>query len=1114
MAQNNFSIALLAMARGVADAKQAAESAKDVEIAVDEENTLKANGKDTGIKIITENGVAKAVGAALSSSDTASKLAEEQAAFRQSQISANIQIALEKGVFYIEDGLTSDLRGKALSGWWKTNKQTPEEAALVSAQIQDYINRLPSGVVVKARHGSVFSIDKNVGALPEKFGTDGRRITVGGMTLTIDGAQPCIYIDKDSGDGRVYDFRGAEFIVESLGVNAFEYTGDNNVILNGGIMRTRALLEFGYVRGADKDKMLFAPIDGWTKERPDIGFGYADKGLWELGFNTTTLRHDLARYRNNAAQVHEVRQPDGMNKARCAELTRQESSRKYDSVGGYWDENGESAFPQDDGTTSPMWGKWRGGQRGSRGNGITLYNCHNTTIFDFDIEGFDGSAVQMGLYATQDCQDVAGGDTATAEAKGMIAYDTLICGGWFDKMYTGGVGAVRAVGLTVTGLQCQGNKVGHPDWSVEHSRDGKMVTIDPGYMLWTSRYMPMVSVVFTNNHFGTAARKVIDAHTGNDITITGNSGSAGYYGISVVIEETFASQRDAGAPAETSSFYYQESNMTIANNNVMGGVYGVHLNNGATGIKARKDRGLWWLRGNIKVRDNIIKSAYVGVCYNYGHYGFDITGNSVTFANKLGEPYGQRRLNTINVTDGGSGYSAGTYLTISGGGELARDGYAEPVIKDGVITSVVVRKTGTRYEDAASIVVTAVDPTGAGSGATFSATISETSYAYMIGAEPRYGAMQVNFTGNRAANSPDGNFGRLLVSGTCIGSTFRDNLFNETPYTKGDDASKPYISAKDYVHRSGLPSQLLAQTQDHVDSHHENNKAINELSGKVTDLLFKNKYVTTKAPEVPLTSSEIETLVNNRVAAILAEKNVQASEPAASPESQAGTQSQPEATNEEPTSGLPKILSFNMATATGSLVRDDSNAVTVEVGGSYPPPGWSDVADVSGENKFIMARLKDKVSASAGVYPRFKVDLSAETESTIVLPIKVHSLGTRAGVVSIGLTPYVSDDISTSLLIDKKTETNQIAIRNMSRYSVSIDGVANTADTRLDYDKWYILVLKSKLGGEYINLGTNHTGNGQIDADFGAGLTVYRNHTPSAEDLNSLVESLKVKYHK
>ncbi|KLT71884.1 hypothetical protein PL75_11250, partial [Neisseria arctica] len=75
-----------------------------------------------------------------------------------------------------------------------------------------------------------------------------------------------------------------------------------------------------------------------------------------------------------------------------------------------------------------MWGKWRGEQRGSRGNGITLYICHNTTIFDFDIEGFVGSAVQMGLYATQDCPDVAGGDSTTAVAEGMSAYDTLICG--------------------------------------------------------------------------------------------------------------------------------------------------------------------------------------------------------------------------------------------------------------------------------------------------------------------------------------------------------------------------------------------------------------------------------------------------------------------------------------------------------------------------------------------------------------------------------------------------------------------------------------------------------------------------------------------------------------
>lgn len=1149
--QSNIDKGFIEIAKKVSEAVRTAEAAKNVTFSVDDAGAVSLNGKETGATVSTPSTISKAVGAALGSPDTASRIHDEQAAFRQQQNLSNIQIALEKGVYYIEDGLTSDLRGKALSGYWKTNKQTPQEAAKVSAQIQNYINSLPSGVMVKARYGSVFSVDKNVGAMPEKFGADGRRLTVGGMTLTIDGAQPCIYIDKDSGEGRVYDFRGAMFIVESAGLGLFEFTGDNNVILHGGILRTRALLEFGYVRGADRDKMLFAPIDGWTKERPDIGFGYADKGLWELGFNTTTLRHDLARYRNNAAQVHEVRQPEGMNKARCAELTRQQSSRKYESVGGYWDENGESAFPQDDGTTSPMWGKWRGGQRGSRGNGITLYNCRNTTIYDFDIEGFDGSAIQAGLYGTQDCQDVQGGDVRTAEAKGMIAYDTLICGGWFDKMYTGGIGAVRVVGFTVTGLQCQGNKVGHPDWSVEHSRDGNMVTVDPGYMLWTSRYMPLLGVVYSRNNFGVAARKVIDAHAGNDIVIEHNTGSAGYYGISVVVEEVFAAAGGRTAPAESSTYYYQESNMLINNNNVISGVYGIHLNNGATGIKARKDQNLWWLRANIKVRDNIVKAPFVGLIYNYGHYGFDITGNSVTFANRLGEPYGQRRLNTIAVTSGGTGYSTQTYLTITGGGEMARDGHAEPVIKDGVITSVIVRQTGTRYENADSVVVTAVDPAGTGSGAAFKATVSETSYAYMIGAEARYGAMQVNFSGNRSSNSPDGNFGRLLVSGACIGSTFRDNFFNETPYVKGEDAAKPYVSTREYVHRSGIASQLLAQTQDHVDSFHENNKAINELTGKVTELSFKNKYVTTKAPEKALSEAEIDKLVSAKVAAAVAAMPAApasatataAPAPAAPTTSQgdsgsaAATQagdgaaqnqaggaaqtipapesSQPVSASEEESAKQVKVSTFSFDDATDEGASTTDGTVRMTVAGTARMTNTASLVHKDDPHKSVETRLA-AASATSGRWWAIDGLNTGENENvTLILPIRVDAFPSNRSVMFLASGKLADGSQATgnnaSVLITKSTtEEGRFTFNTNAR--VHVNGAAVKPAQTYATGEWLILALTWQAEIAGVALLGRHDGNPVVPGRIGAGATVLRGADLSAAETVAKINELKQIY--
>lgn len=219
----------------------------------------------------------------------------------------------------------------------------------------------------------------------------------------------------------------------------------------------------------------------------------------------------------------------------------------------------------------------------------------------------------------------------------------------------------------------------------------------------------------------------------------------------------------------------------------------------------------------------------------------------------------------------------------------------------------------------------------------------------------------------------------------------------------------------------------------------------------------------------------------------------------------------PSETEAAPSGSLPQVLTFGMASATATSVRDDSNAVAVEMAGSNPPPDWTDMADVSGDIKFVKGRLKGH-TLSAGVYPRIKVDLDAATESTIVIPLRIHSLGARASVISLGMTPFQSDASGAGFVTDKKTDTNQAAIRNMSRYSVEVDGAANTADTRLDYGSWHIVVFKAKFGGEYLNLGTGHNGNGQLDADFGEGLTVYRNHTPTAEQLKTLVDGLKAKY--
>ena len=112
------------------------------------------------------------------------------------------------------------------------------------------------------------------------------------------------------------DFSKAWFIVEEMGQDVFHLCdgSDGNRIIHGGNIRTRAYLKYGYVRGADLDKMLFRPIDGWTKERPHIGTGLAEKGTAEAGLNSTTYPIvDNDCYLNNSLITSISRQPSLRN---------------------------------------------------------------------------------------------------------------------------------------------------------------------------------------------------------------------------------------------------------------------------------------------------------------------------------------------------------------------------------------------------------------------------------------------------------------------------------------------------------------------------------------------------------------------------------------------------------------------------------------------------------------------------------------------------------------------------------------------------------------------------------------------------------------------------------
>lgn len=1092
---NNLEKALSAIAKNTKAAKDAAAEAKE----------MAAPAK-----------IATAVNGALSEVETAAKVAALQAKHE-----TGMKLAIERGVYYLEDALTEELRGKVLSGFFKTNKQTPAEAAVISRAVTEYIERIPNGSYITARQGSVFSVDKNVGYKPDVFGADGRKVTVGGMTLTIDGAQPCIYIRNKS--NCFFDFRGVMFIAESFGVNVFEMDGgEGNVIMHGGVIRTRRWMEKGYVGGRQG---LFAPIDGWTPENPHIGYGYADKGLYDLGFNTTRLLHDLARYRNNAAQVQDVKKPDDLTRAQIKEYERKQSKKVDLGVGGYWNADGtKNEFPQEDGSVSEKWGKWSGGQRGSSANGWLIYDVYHLVVWDFDVRGMTGSAIQFGLYSTRDCRDVSGGDIDTAIREKMVCYDCKVYGGFMSDNYIGGIGVVRGVGITVEGMNCLQGRVGHPDASVEHSRDNSQVTVDPGYWLWTSRYLPQIGIRFINNHFGFAARKVADAHTGNNIQIIGNSGSCLYYGTGVVIEETFAQDTTKGGRADNSSFKYQESNIVIKDNEFISGMNGIFLINGATGVKARKDKDLWWLRANITVQNNRIYAPR-GVPCNFGHNRFTISDNSCTFALPFGEAFGLRYLSNIAIKNGGTGYSADTKIVITGGGEGARGAAATCTVENGVITGIRITASGTKYSDAKSLRIEAVDPAGSGSGAVFEGFVNDSTYAYLIGAESRYGTIDGSyFANNTARNSPDGNYARQFLTGNLTGCTIRDNRLDVTPYTKGDKPAKPYISDAAYVHRSGIASQGFYQTGTHTDCCHDNNKTWDQRTGAFSDHVFRNTTTAQGTAEgnVRPTKTEIQALIDAAVAAAVAKLNngtAADTKPADSPKAEGGEQAAattpaqpPKAEGDgqpatQPPAAPPKEtetaaespaaksttsvkFTFDGLAATAAEAVGSNNTAKLKTLNNAERAGEPlDWAGAFGEDDGH--KIMRSLVAGEGKGIRFieseGLTSDGSSDSAIVFPFKQLS----GGAAGSGFSAVVLND--RSIVNNGLVSTNEEAgFKLRSFEGTTIDGKPISATQVYSYNKWYVAVIPVKAGADKafnkIRFGMNHAGNVGRNVIIGAGI--------------------------
>ena len=1156
------------------EAKKLAEAKTGVEVtAAVEDGVLKINNKSTGVELVTKAAVDEkvkdGVGTALGSPELPTKLLEERNKKKENQTLILPKIAVENGIFYIEDALPDDLRAKVLNRHYDDNKNINRDDALKIVQaIQTWYDKLPSNVTISSI-GGVFPLVKNKGYRPDFYGEDNRQVTKNKnfpTTVTCHGQQPCIAFMKSKGNK--YDFSRSKFILEDMGQDAFHLCENSvdNIIIHGGEIVTRAYMQIGYVGGLQG---LFAPIDGWTKEKPHIGTGCADKGTAEAGFNTTTCTFELSMMMNNSYEAQNFQQPEGMNKTKLFELLQKESSVRYTSVGGYWDANGESAFPQEDGTTSKKWGTWRGQQRGSRGYGWRLFGTRNTVVENFDVRGMTGGAIVCGLYGTPKGDSVDARDSKAAFDAGIVAVNTKITGGYFTHNYICGVEAIRASGYEVTGIYAPDSVVGHPDANLEHTRGiNGVVSLDPGYQQCTSRYLPMDNIYIHDNVFGLGHRKVMDIHTGNNVRLHNNSGKAMYYGISTVIEEIFAGQLlDPKNPetskdvADTQSFPYEDSNIEVRGNHITSGMYGLHPINGARGVKARRDAGKWWLRCHQVWMDNVVYAPR-GLQCNFGHNHYVIENNQFTFALPYGQFYGLNGVSGLTLTNAGSGYTSAPKVIIEGGGTEAFGAFARAVIEDGKIKELKLQGAGSRFTEAPTVRFEG----GGGTGAAATASINTQTYALLVGAEPQYGEVLGSvISKNFARNSPEGNYARQFVFGRLTCSSITCNYADITPYTSLTKSKKakgePYTS-QTMKYRDGLLSaafyngafkmcevfgnyehnQLtqvnrawIGLTQAgsiHTDyaattySAHLMDERLTKMNETITALQGEVKALKEAKPAAQVTPAPTTQppAATNPAPTQPSSGNTETTSPAVTPAPATPTPAQPAPANNAENPANPpanntespaatdsgtKSVVFDFANVAADAAEVESNGIKmktlINVARLGEPLDWA------GAFKEVSGKKAMVTAASTGKGTRYiETEGFASVEgkdSYAIIPFKTFKGGTPNAAYSIF---PLNDNTPVNAGLIVTNGENGCNMRSLN--GTTINGKIPVITDSYDYDKWYIACVKIANGTAFnkLRIGSSPNLNTARIMAVGAGVEFVTGAT--ADEIANKVKALMTTY--
>lgn len=800
----------------------------------------------TNIDIVSTVGVPTELNKQIQSQEVMNAVTEATRQRAMANAASAWAVAFEKNTFYLEDAIkNAEERNRVLTGYYKNpaNMKAAYDGTVNHAiDIQEYLDNLPDFSVVRTRPNSVFVLDKNVGYKPEIFGADNRSITRGGSryagvpqgTQIVDGLQPCLAIlDKHN---LYIDFSGTLFLTKKLGMSTIYLgspTGNSggHFIESWGVHRTIPYMMVGYKGGRQG---LFPPIDGWQEDKPWLGTGYAAKGYFKGGFNTANFIHDFSNYDNNCCRTENVT-------SKPKELDLSTEKGQITIAGGYISADGtRHEFPQEDGTVSEKWGTWRGLKYGSVGNAIVITGDTGSTTMHFDVAGFFGDAIMFGKLGTWDGLDIARGDVSGARAHGCVAESQTVLGGTANHNYIGYIGVSRGFNIRVSGLDCKNSHCGHPDFSVAQSRDKADVTIDPGYGFHTGRSLPCSYLYVFNNHWGTCARKCMDAHCGNYIYFEWNTGRAGRHGVSVVIQEDLAVTA-AGTRVEPETHEDQTYVLHIKNNTFHCGWCAVHCNNGSFGPADRLGRvpgkEKWFFRADVQIIGNYLTGPRP-IIYNYGHSGFVIKDNTLVFSLPFGDYYGMRRITGGNIVKAGTGYKVGDKIYPITTARKARDCEftVSKVDGNGGITAIQMVTSGSDYfgKQLPTRIVTE-----AGTGAEVVLIPRSDSVALTIGAingrGPAFGDIIAD---NKIMNGPGGNYGFGMHFGALVAATVTGNRVDVTPfYTRpdGDATDKPFAS--DRPCRSGIETNPVLGGEDLEFCFVQNNLAFNRATGKVTALM-------------------------------------------------------------------------------------------------------------------------------------------------------------------------------------------------------------------------------------------------------------------------------------